>query len=201
MAVYQYEEILSMYTKMIPFSRYDVLLYELGRLMLTDIKPDTHVLNKNYRSYNTYRKDISPDSSSLKINETYNNQDNIEGSYYEIKPADTSYVFDGIVLSKKYATNGNEMSLEDLFSEFYYDYLSAEDSSYLYSPNFGDTYYFNQSFIDPATQEEVIGGTYEILPEGSIYIDENMESTRIEYDGTYVPTIGELLSGTLYIVI
>lgn len=201
MAVYQYEEILSMYTKMIPFSRYDVLLYELGRLMLTDIKPDTHVLNKNYRSYNTYRKDISPDSSSLKINETYNNQDNIEGSYYEIKPADTSYVFDGIVLSKKFATNGNEMSLEDLFSEFYYDYLSAEDSSYLYSPNFGDTYYFNQSSIDPDTQEEIIGGTYEILPEGSIYIDENMESTRIEYDGTYVPTIGELLSGTLYIVI
>ena len=201
MAVYQYQQILSMYTQMIPFSRYDVLLYELGRLMLTDIKPDTHILNKNYRSYNTYRKDIGPDTSSLKINETYNNQDNIEDSYYEINSLDTSYVFDGIVLSKKFATNGNEMSLEDLFAEFYYDYLCAVDSSYLYSPEYGETYYFNQSYIDPVTQEEVIGGTYEILPVGTTYINEDYEATDVEYDGTYVPTIGELLSGSLYIVI
>lgn len=186
---------------MIPFSRYDVLLYELGRLMLTDIKPDTHVLNKNYRSYNTYRKDIGPDTSSLKINETYNNQDNIEDTYYEIKSLDTSYVFDGIVLSKKFATNGNEMSLEDLFAEFYYDYLCAVDSSYLYSPDYGETYYFNQSYVDPITQEEVIGGTYEILPIGTTYMNEDHEATNVEYDGTYVPTIGEILSGTLYIVI
>ena len=149
---------------MIPFSRYDVLLYELGRLMLTDIKGESHVLNKAYRSYNTYRKNITPDSSKLKINETYNNRDAIEENYYDLNSLDTSYVFDGIVLSKKYATNGNEMSLEDLFSEYYYEYLTAVDSSYLYSPEYGTTYYFNQSYINPITQEEVVGGTYEILP-------------------------------------
>jgi hypothetical protein len=72
MAVYQYQQILNMYTNIIPFSRYDVLLYELGRLKLTDITGDTHVLDKTYRSYNTYRKNIGHDSLSLKINETYN---------------------------------------------------------------------------------------------------------------------------------
>ena len=136
---------------MIPFSRYDVLLYELGRLKLTDIRGESHVLNKFYRSYNTYRKDIGPDISTLKINETYNDQDKIEENYFNIESLDTSYVFDGIVLSKKYATNGNEMSLEDLFSEFYYEYLTAVDSSYLYSPEYGQTYYFNQSYVDPVT--------------------------------------------------
>ena len=186
---------------MIPFSRYDVLLYELGRLKLTDIKGESHVLNKFYRSYNTYRKDIGPDVSTLKINETYNDQDNIEGNYFNLDSLDTSYVFDGIVLSKKFATNGNEMSLEDLFSEFYYEYLIALDSSYLYSPEYGQTYYFNQSYVDPVTQEEVVGGTYNILPAGSIYRDDDGNVSNVDYDGTYVPTIGELLSGTLYLVI
>lgn len=186
---------------MIPFSRYDVLLYELGRLMLTDIKGESHVLNKAYRSYNTYRKNITPDSSKLKINETYNNRDAIEENYYDLNSLDTSYVFDGIVLSKKYATNGNEMSLEDLFSEYYYEYLTAVDSSYLYSPEYGTTYYFNQSYINPITQEEVVGGTYEILPQGSTYRDEDGIVSMVEYDGKYVPTVGELLSGLLYIVI
>ena len=201
MAVYQYQQILNMYTNIIPYSRYDVLLYELGRLKLTDITGTTHVLDKNYRSYNTYRKDIGADSLSLKVNETYNEQDIIEETFFDTSTNETNYVFDGIVLSKQFATNGNEMSLEDLFSEFYYNYLTAVDSSYLYNPEYGTTYYFNQSYIDPVTEEEVLGGTYDILPVGTAYMDDDGMQQIVEYDGTYVPTIGELLAGYLYIVI
>jgi len=89
-----------MYTNIIPYSRYDVLLYELGRLKLTDITGTTHVLDKNYRSYNTYRKDIGADSLSLKVNETYNDQDIIEETFFDTSTNETNYVFDGIVLSK-----------------------------------------------------------------------------------------------------
>lgn len=201
MAVYQYQQILNMYTNIIPFSRYDVLLYELGRLKLTDITGDTHVLDKTYRSYNTYRKNIGHDSLSLKINETYNDQDKIEENFFDTSTNETNYTFDGIVLSKQYATNGNEMSLEDLFAEYYYQYLKAVDSSYLHNPEYASTYYFSQSYIDQNTGDEITGGTYTILPIGSQFLNDDNEVETVLYDGTYVPTIGELLSGILYIVI
>jgi hypothetical protein len=117
-------------------------------LKLTDITGDTHVLDKTYRSYNTYRKNIGHDSLSLKINETYNDQDKIEENFFDTSTNETNYTFDGIVLSKQYATNGNEMSLEDLFAEYYYQYLKAVDSSYLHNPEYASTYYFSQSYID-----------------------------------------------------
>jgi hypothetical protein len=39
------------------------------------------------------------------------------------------------------------------------------------------------------------------LPIGSQFLNDDNEVETVLYDGTYVPTIGELLSGILYIVI
>ena len=51
----------------------------------------------------------------------------------------------------------------------------------------------------------VEGGYYEILPIDSSFTEKNNKgedvTINVKYDGTYVPTVNEILSGELYIVI
>ena len=227
-----YNAILNSLNKNIPFSRYDILTYYINQIKIGETASNNHTMLANYRSYNTYRKDVVGENLNLKLNETYNDEDNMEQSFYDpslllcINSSLNSviYRFPGTVLSPKYPTNNREMTLEDLFSIFYYDYLVALDTKYMLENENNETYYFNKATIDPVTGNETPGGLYRILPVGTTYIDDtannsyttelsinsntgiiqvNTETTEsvVEYDGTYTPKIGELLSGELYIVI
>ena len=108
--------------------------------------------------------------------------------------------FAGCVLNPVFATNANEASLEDIFVEYGYEYLKALNDSYIAQDDYKGLYFFDNSSEN----------SYSIMPIGYEYINYDKEQKNkeiedrtetVEYDGTYVPTVQELLSGNLYIVI
>lgn len=207
-----YEKILNSYTKIFEFSRYDRLSYDLENKKIADIASDEHIVNNDYyRNYGTYRHDITAEEYIVKENETYLDDNILTDNYYNYFKL-TNFTSDnnkkynvmqfaGCVLNQLFATNANEASLEDIFVEYCYDYLVALNSSYKLTENYKGLYYFDND----------LGiNSYEIKPIGYEYInydiqrkDETVEDRyeKVEYDGTYVPTVQELLSGKLYIVI
>ena len=209
MNVKSWQEILNEYTRVFENCRYDHITKDaetyIADIMSTDHQMD---IDKLYRSFGTYRHDIQADTSIIKINETKISEKNILDNYYDIKLND-NFIFSGIVLNKDFATNGNELSLEDLFAEFGYDYLKACDASAIAHNR--PAIYFEQPKI--INNETIPGGKYEIVPMGNTYyeltdnneykLDDNGKriETSIQYDGTYCPTVDEILSGDLYIVI
>ena len=207
-----YEKILDSYTKIFEFSRYDRLSYDLQNKKIADIASDEHKVNNDYyRNYGTYRHDIIAEDYIVKENETYLDDNELTDNYYDYNEfvnfkSDNNEVYNvmqfaGCVLNPAFATNAHEASLEDIFVEYCYDYLKALNDSYKVTEDYKGLYYFD-------TDSEI--NSYEIKPIGYEYInydrerkDESVEDRyeKVEYDGTYVPTVQELLSGNLYIVI
>ena len=108
--------------------------------------------------------------------------------------------FAGCVLNPVFATNANEASLEDIFVEYGYEYLKALNDSYIVQDDYKGLYFFDNDNEN----------SYSIMPIGYEYINYDKDQKNkeiedrtetVEYDGTYVPTVQELLSGNLYIVI
>ena len=196
-----WKTILLSYTTIFENCRFDRLGATGGSTFgIADFKTDQHQMkNKSYRSYGTYRHTLSCDSSLIKINETNYKEDYIINNFYGVNTSFINFDYPGIVLNKNYATNGNESSLEDLFCEYGYAYLNAIDMQY--KEDNGLNLYFDD---DPS-----IIGAWEYLPIGSTFreevLDENNTSIwvtkEVEYDGTYVPTSEEIISGKLYLVI
>ena len=199
-----WQEILNEYTRTFENCRYDHITKDAQTYIADVMSTDHQMDNDYYRSFGTYRHDILADTSIVKINETKINENNILENFYNITGTDNYkpyYIFSGIVLNKNFAANGNEVSLEDIFAEFGYDYLKACDSSLI--AHHKDPIYFEQAKIENG--QTIPGGYYEIVPIGNKFYekDERGEDTSIiiEYDGQYCPTVDELLSGKLYIVI
>lgn len=196
-----WKTILLSYTTIFENCRFDRLGSTGGSTFgIADFKTDQHQMkNNSYRSYGTYRHTLSCDSSLIKINETNYKEDHIINNFYGVDSSTINFNYPGIVLNKNYATNGNESSLEDLFCEYGYSYLNAIDMKY--KEDNGLNLYFDD---DPS-----IIGAWEYLPIGSTFreevLDENNTSIwvtkEVEYDGTYVPTSEEIISGKLYLVI
>ena len=197
-----WKTILLSYTTIFENCRFDRLGSTGGSTFgIADFKTDQHQMkNNSYRSYGTYRHTLSCDSSLIKINETNYKEDYIINNFYGVDSSNIiNFNYPGIVLNKNYATNGNESSLEDLFCEYGYAYLNATNMQY--KEDNGLNLYFDD---DPS-----IIGAWEYLPIGSTFreeiLDENNTSIwvtkEVEYDGTYVPTSEEIISGKLYLVI
>lgn len=221
----EYTKILNSYTNIFDFNRYDRLSYDLQNKKIADIASDEHIVNNEfYRNYGTYRHDILSEDRLVKQNETYFDNNELDDYYYDTSSfilyknnsknkdiqkdvnANLFSVFSGCVLNKKYMTNINEASLEDIFAEYGYDYLKAVNNKFRNTEDFDGNYYFDKA--DP--DNNIIADSYEIMPIGYEYINIDKERQNpdvedrqetVEYDGTYVPTVQELLSGELYIVI
>ena len=209
----EYEKILKTYTNIFDFSRYDRLSYDIENKNVADIASDEHQVNNDfYRNYGTYRHDINAEEYLVKENETYFDNNELNDYYYDYDhfqkykdPNNTSkqynaMQFAGCVLNPVFATNANEASLEDIFVEYGYEYLKALNDSYIAQDDYKGLYFFDNSSEN----------SYSIMPIGYEYINYDKEQKNkeiedrtetVEYDGTYVPTIQELLSGKLYIVI
>ena len=203
-----WKDILNEYTKIFENCRYDHITKD-AYTYIADILNVTNTMNNNYyASFGTYRHDITADTSIVKIYETGLKEKEILDNFYEINPIinnDTNetinYIFPGIVLNKDFAVNGNELSLEDLFAEYGYDYLKAVDASLIAHNQ--EPKYFQQTKTENG--ETIQGGYYEILPIDSSFTEKNNKgedvTINVKYDGTYVPTVNEILSGELYIII
>lgn len=209
----EYEKILNTYTNIFDFSRYDRLSYDIENKKVADIASDEHQINNDfYRNYGTYRHDINAEEYLVKENETYFDNNELNDYYYDYdyfqKYKDpnnkgktyNSMQFAGCVLNPTFATNANEASLEDIFVEYGYEYLKALNDSYIAQDDYKGLYFFDNSSEN----------SYSIMPIGYEYINYDKEQKNkdvedrgetVEYDGTYVPTVQELLSGNLYIVI
>ena len=209
----EYEKILKTYTNIFDFSRYDRLSYDIENKKVADIASDEHQVNNDfYRNYGTYRHDINAEEYLVKENETYFDNNELNDYYYNYDhfqkykdPNNTNKTYNamqfaGCVLNPVFATNANEASLEDIFVEYGYEYLKALNDSYIAQDDYKGLYFFDNSSEN----------SYSIMPIGYEYInyDEEQKNKEIEdrtetveYDGTYVPTVQELLSGNLYIVI
>lgn len=209
----EYEKILRTYTNIFDFSRYDRLSYDIENKKVADIASDEHQVNNDfYRNYGTYRHDINAEEYIVKENETYFDNNELNDHYYDYDyfqkykdPNNTSkrynaMQFAGCVLNPVFATNANEASLEDIFVEYGYEYLKALNDSYIAQDNYKGLYFFDNDSEN----------SYSIMPIGYEYINYDKEQKNkeiedrtetVEYDGTYVPTVQELLSGKLYIVI
>ena len=209
----EYEKILRTYTNIFDFSRYDRLSYDIENKKVADIASDEHQVNNDfYRNYGTYRHDITAEEYIVKENETYFDDNELNDNYYDYDyfqkykdPNNTSkqynaMQFAGCVLNPVFATNANEASLEDIFVEYGYEYLKALNDSYIAQDDYKGLYFFDNSSEN----------SYSIMPIGYEYINYDKEQKNeeiedrtetVEYDGTYVPTVQELLSGNLYIVI
>lgn len=209
----EYEKILKTYTNIFDFSRYDRLSYDNENKKVADIASDEHQVNNDfYRNYGTYRHDINAEEYIVKENETYFDNNELNDYYYDYDhfqkykdPNNTNKTYNamqfaGCVLNPVFATNANEASLEDIFVEYGYEYLKALNDSYIAQDNYKGLYFFDNSSEN----------SYSIMPIGYEYINYDKEQKNkeiedrtetVEYDGTYVPTVQELLSGNLYIVI
>lgn len=209
----EYEKILRAYTNIFDFSRYDRLSYDIENKKVADIASDEHQVNNDfYRNYDTYRHDINAEEYIVKENETYFDNNELNDNYYDYTyfqkykdPNNKSKTYNamqfaGCVLNPVFATNANEASLEDIFVEYGYEYLKALNDSYIAQDNYKGLYFFDNSSEN----------SYSIMPIGYEYINYDKEQKNkeiedrtetVEYDGTYVPTVQELLSGKLYIVI
>lgn len=212
----EYEKILRTYTNIFDFSRYDRLSYDIENKKVADIASDEHQVNNDfYRNYGTYRHDINAEEYIVKENETYFDNNELNDHYYDYdyfqKYKDSNNTnntnktynamqFAGCVLNPVFATNANEASLEDIFVEYGYEYLKALNDSYIAQDDYKGLYFFDNSSEN----------SYSIMPIGYEYINYDKEQKNkeiedrtetVEYDGTYVPTVQELLSGNLYIVI
>ena len=209
----EYEKILKTYTNIFDFSRYDRLSYDIENKKVADIASDKHQVNNDfYRNYGTYRHDINAEEYLVKENETYFDNNELNDYYYNYDhfqkykdPNNTNKTYNamqfaGCVLNPVFATNANEASLEDIFVEYGYEYLKALNDSYIAQDDYKGLYFFDNSSEN----------SYSIMPIGYEYINYDREQKNkeiedrtetVEYDGTYVPTVQELLSGNLYIVI
>ena len=209
----EYEKILRTYTNIFDFSRYDRLSYDIENKKVADIASDEHQVNNDfYRNYGTYRHDINAEEYLVKENETYFDNNELNDYYYNYDhfqkykdPNNTNKTYNamqfaGCVLNPVFATNANEASLEDIFVEYGYEYLKALNDSYIAQDDYKGLYFFDNSSEN----------SYSIMPIGYEYINYDKEQKNkeiedrtetVEYDGTYVPTVQELLSGNLYIVI
>lgn len=209
----EYEKILRTYTNIFDFSRYDRLSYDIENKKVADIASDEHQVNNDfYRNYGTYRHDINAEEYIVKENETYFDNNELNDNYYYYTyfqkykdPNNKSKTYNamqfaGCVLNPVFATNANEASLEDIFVEYGYEYLKALNDSYIAQDDYKGLYFFDNSSEN----------SYSIMPIGYEYINYDKEQKNkeiedrtetVEYDGTYVPTVQELLSGKLYIVI
>lgn len=209
----EYEKILKTYTNIFDFSRYDRLSYDNENKKVADIASDEHQVNNDfYRNYGTYRHDINAEEYLVKENETYFDNNELNDYYYDYDhfqkykdPNNTNKTYNamqfaGCVLNPVFATNANEASLEDIFVEYGYEYLKALNDSYIAQDDYKGLYFFDNSSEN----------SYSIMPIGYEYINYDKEQKNkeiedrtetVEYDGTYVPTAYELLSGNLYIVI
>ena len=209
----EYEKILKTYTNIFDFSRYDRLSYDIENKKVADIASDKHQVNNDfYRNYGTYRHDINAEEYLVKENETYFDNNELNDYYYDYDhfqkykdPNNTNKTYNamqfaGCVLNPVFATNANEASLEDIFVEYGYEYLKALNDSYIAQDDYKGLYFFDNSSEN----------SYSIMPIGYEYINYDKEQKNkeiedrtetVEYDGTYVPTAQELLSGNLYIVI
>ncbi len=209
----EYEKILRTYTNIFDFSRYDRLSYDIENKKVADIASDEHQVNNDfYRNYGTYRHDINAEEYIVKENETYFDNNELNDNYYDYTyfqkykdPNNESKTYNamqfaGCVLNPVFATNANEASLEDIFVEYGYEYLKALNDSYIAQDDYKGLYFFDNSSEN----------SYSIMPIGYEYINYDKEQKNkeiedrtetVEYDGTYVPTVQELLSGKLYIVI
>ena len=209
----EYEKILKTYTNIFDFSRYDRLSYDIENKKVADIASDKHQVNNDfYRNYGTYRHDINAEEYLVKENETYFDNNELNDYYYNYDhfqkykdPNNTNKTYNamqfaGCVLNPVFATNANEASLEDIFVEYGYEYLKALNDSYIAQDDYKGLYFFDNSSEN----------SYSIMPIGYEYINYDKEQKNkeiedrtetVEYDGTYVPTVQELLSGNLYIVI
>ena len=209
----EYEKILKTYTNIFDFSRYDRLSYDIENKKVADIASDEHQVNNDfYRNYGTYRHDINAEEYLVKENETYFDNNELNDYYYNYDhfqkykdPNNTNKTYNamqfaGCVLNPVFATNANEASLEDIFVEYGYEYLKALNDSYIAQNDYKGLYFFDNSSEN----------SYSIMPIGYEYINYDKEQKNkeiedrtetVEYDGTYVPTAQELLSGNLYIVI
>lgn len=209
----EYEKILNTYTNIFDFSRYDRLSYDIENKKVADIASDEHQINNDfYRNYGTYRHDINAEEYIVKENETYFDGNELNDQYYNYDyfqkykdPNNTNKTYNamqfaGCVLNPVFATNANEASLEDIFVEYGYEYLKALNDSYIAQDDYKGLYFFDNSSEN----------SYSIMPIGYEYINYDKEQKNkeiedrtetVEYDGTYVPTVQELLSGNLYIVI
>ena len=209
----EYEKILKTYTNIFDFSRYDRLSYDNENKKVADIASDEHQVNNDfYRNYGTYRHDINAEEYLVKENETYFDNNELNDYYYDYNhfqkykdPNNTNKTYNamqfaGCVLNPVFATNANEASLEDIFVEYGYEYLKALNDSYIAQNDYKGLYFFDNSSEN----------SYSIMPIGYEYINYDKEQKNkeiedrtetVEYDGTYVPTAQELLSGNLYIVI
>ena len=196
-----WKDILNEYTRIFENCRYDHITKD-ANTYIADFMDETNTMtNPYYMSFGTYRHDITADTSIVKINETKLNEKIILDNFYDINSETINYIFSGIVLNKQFAVNGNELSLEDLFAEYGYDYLKAIDASLIAHNK--EPIYFQQTKTENG--KTIQGGYYNILPIDSIIIEKNNKGedieTSIKYDGTYVPTVEEILTGNLYIVI
>ena len=209
----EYEKILKTYTNIFDFSRYDRLSYDIENKKVADIASDEHQVNNDfYRNYGTYRHDINAEEYLVKENETYFDNNELNDYYYNYDhfqkykdPNNTNKTYNamqfaGCVLNPVFATNANEASLEDIFVEYGYEYLKALNDSYIAQDDYKGLYFFDNNSEN----------SYSIMPIGYEYINYDKEQKNkeiedrtetVEYDGTYVPTVQELLSGNLYIVI
>ena len=209
----EYEKILKTYTNIFDFSRYDRLSYDIENKKVANIASDKHQVNNDfYRNYGTYRHDINAEEYLVKENETYFDNNELNDYYYNYEhfqkykdPNNTNKTYNamqfaGCVLNPVFATNANEASLEDIFVEYGYEYLKALNDSYIAQNDYKGLYFFDNSNEN----------SYSIMPIGYEYINYDKEQKNkeiedrtetVEYDGTYVPTAQELLSGNLYIVI
>lgn len=200
----EWEKILLQNTSLYENHRYDWLQTTAGQFGIADIKSDKHrvlpltLSDYSYRSFGTYRRSILCDTSLVKENETYFSEDYIIDQFY--KTDNNEYIYGGIVMSNRFATNSNEATLEDIFCEFGYDFIQAVDTSIFVNTN-KSKYFDNDKEVNGAWSILPIGSTYSYYTTDEITKENKLITEEVQYDGTYVPTVQELLDGSLYIII